>query len=440
MRETRPDNRSAGWRDIFRVFRMSCDPARLRLGFLAVVICFVELALAGLVLVEVQHLRGSMNCRRIRREILRRDHAAALDAARDALGAAASSARDEAARIGDSALSPTLAPALREARTLHEIGVAAVVLVALLWLPWCYCTGSINRSAAVQYATGRRIRACDARRYAASRFGAYFWPPVALVLLVGALAGIGSLIALAAAHLAASVVATVGGILTLYVYVYVKQRTLTTAWGRIAALPVLVGTVAGVYYLWSWTPGWLERAGQLVLIVAFPVLIVLGLLAVLLLAVLVFGRGLMAAATSYESTGALDAITRAGDYLRRRPWQYIAYGLLAKGYGLACGAGVVLLAAAAFLLASLVAWAGFGGDFADVHGSLLSGGRGEYGFELARRGLMNAVFLALASLVAGWAVAFAHSYWPVCYALLRRQVDGAAPAEICIDPGEGERR
>jgi hypothetical protein len=431
-----PAPRPSDWLGLLRVFGMACDPAKLRLGFTAVAFGIILLLLAAVLLVEVQHLRGSVACRHIRRDILRRDIPAAIDRAGEALVAVANDARTEAGSIAGSVLSGRFFRAIRDAGALQGIAVVLAALAAIGWFPWSYYGGALSRAAAVQHATGRPITAAQACRWAASRFGGYFWPPVIVVLFIALFGGLAALIALAAAHLAAAVVATGGGVLTVYVLVYIKQKTMLTAWGRIAAFPFAIGTILGVYHLWSWTPGWLVRAGQVVLIVAFPVLLILGLLAALLLVLLVFGRGLMAAATSYESTGSLDAITRAADYLRRRPWHYLACALVAKATGAVCLAFVLLIAGGAFLIASVLAWAGFGDAYAPVHDSLLAGGRGDYAFELVRSGLVNAVFLALAALVGGWVVAFSQSYWAVCYAFLRRRVDGTPPGEICPQPSE----
>ena len=284
----------------------------------------------------------------------------------------------------------------------------ALIVLLLVHSTWSHYARSINRSAAVEFATGERRSMFDLSEFTQSRRGSYFWPPVVMALaILGALAA-GVVTALAAAHLLSAAAVVVGLFISLYVYVVAKQKARCLRAGVLAGIPCGALTVLCAWLLWGVHSVWLCRAGA---VVAWPVVFVVAIVAALLALLLFFGRGVMTSAVSFEGSDAVDAVTRTADYLLRRPLQVVGYWLFA----------VVCCVPGALLLAGLVVW-GIGSSFADGSEGLIA---------LAGRVL----FVILWGLVAGWCVSFVQCARAISYALLRQSVDQSGPSEVFLESG-----
>ncbi len=423
--------RGGGWTDLFRCFRIATDPVKVCLGFYGVVFSVLMLLLALFLYLQVMSFRGGATSS----EALGRLWAGELAGTCSVLGEGARMTlidlRLDLADIGRSTFRGDLLPALARADTVQKVVPWAVVFLLLLWLPWAYFGGAINRAAAVEYATGERLFLPEARSYAAARYSAYLWPPPALAVGIGLLLAANMLAGVAAAHLLSAAVFVLGVLASLYGLVAVKQKTGSSRTGGLVGLIGLAATAAVAWALWPVGLGWVQ---DLVLVLLFPVLVVLSLAAVLLSLVLLVGRGYMLSAVSFEGTGTFDALSRAGDYVLRRPWRLAFSVLVGVVYFAFCAVFVAGAALGAFLVAGVTAWLGFGAGFVPVFRSVFGPsascpiGAWLPGF------LLTLFFALLCAAVAGWWASFCHSFWAIAYALVRRDVDGSGPNEVFVEP------
>ena len=427
----------ARWSDLFRCFRMATDPVKIWFGFLGVVSVLVVLAAAGGVMLEVRRARGGEISGTVCERAGAGDLAGAWAAVKDGAAKSWTDACREARAIGRGVLTAEFVPAVAQARTLWKVACWSAVLLLLAHLPWAYFGGAISRAAAVEHAAGEHLARAEVHEYAASRHSSYFWPPVALGVVIAALVAIGVVLGLAAAHLMSAAAFVLGVFGSLYVLVVVKQKTMSAAGGWAAGLPCLAVTILCSWLLWDVRLLWVGRVG---LVIVFPVVLALAVAALMLLAVLVCGRGLMTSAVSFESTDSFDAIVRAGDYVLRRPWRLAFYWLTAAVYAVPCAAFVIALTAGAFFTALAAVWAGFGGSFGDVYAGLLDLGKEATLFESVPSILLGFVAVILCGLVAGWCLSFIQCCRAVCYALLRQSVDLSGPSEVFLEPGSGNSR
>ncbi|MFH1731897.1 MAG: hypothetical protein ABIF82_09655 [Planctomycetota bacterium] len=427
----------ARWYDLFRCFRMAADPVKIWFGFLGVVFAVLVLLVSAAALIQVRQVSGGEISGRIASRAREGDLHGAASALGEGVRSTWEDLRLDVAKIGRSLGDAGFMAAIERAATLHKVVSYVLIVLMLVGLPWAYFGGAISRSAAVEYATGGRLSRAEVHEYAASRHSSYFWPPVALGMTVAALLAAGVALGLAAAHLLSAAAILAGGFASLYVLVVVKQKTLSVAGGWAAGLPCFAVTILCSWLLWDVPLLWAGRVG---LVIVFPVVLALAAAALLLLAVLFCGRGLMTSAVSFESTDSFDAAVRAGDYVLRRPWRLAFYWLAAALYGVPCVAFVAALAAGAFFTALAAVWAGFGGSFTDVYAGLLDLGKEAAFFESVPSFLMGLVVVILCGLVAGWCLSFVQCCRAVCYALLRQSVDLSGPSEVFMEPGRGYSR
>lgn len=428
--QTSGQGRRSDWTDLFRCFRLATDPAKMWLGLLGTAFTVLMLLLALFLVLEALQLMGGRTSGDALRHFRSGNFAAMYRVVGDGFDTTLTDVKWDIEDIRDSLFTGELMPALGRARTIGKVVPWALFVLLLLWIPWAYFGGAINRAAAVEYATGERVPTAEAREFAASRYGSYWWPPATVVLIIAGLFGCAAVIALAAAHLL-SAVALAGGVLgSLYALVVVKQRTESAALGSVAGLSAFFMTLLVTWLLRDVRAVWLDR---LVLVAAFPVLIVLGIAAVLLFIILVFGRGLMMSTVSYESTDAFDAISRGGDYVLKRPWHLGFYTLVAAAYGAPCVVLVAFVALAGFVVASVAAWVGFGGPFVGMYNCVLGPKEWTSLAEFLPGFLLCVIFVLLCGLVVGWCVAFVQAFRAICYALIRKRVDLSDTCEIYLE-------
>ena len=418
----RPD-----WLQLFRCFHIANDPVKVWLGLVALAVMLLVLLVELGVLLEVRRMSGEETSRDALNALRRGDVVGVTRAIGKYCGRTRDDLRLELGNIRASLGGPGLMAALERASTLKEVLPWALGTLLLLWLPWAYFGGAISRSAAVELAGGERLTAAEARSFVSLRYGSYLWAPMALFLVIVALILCTVLIGVAAAHLLSAGAFVAGILFSLYLGVVVKQKRRSGAPGVAVSSAGFVVTVAAAWWLWDVRVLWLWRVA---LVLAFPLALLLGLAAVLGALVLLFGRGMMTATISFEGTEAFDAISRAGDYVLKRPWRLLFYWLVGVAYGGACAVFVASLAGAAFLVALVAVWTGFGASFREMYGLVFSFGRPATFTEWLPAFLLGALVSIVGGLVAGWCLAFVQSYRTICYALIRKSVDLADVSEV----------
>lgn len=178
-----------------------------------------------------------------------------------------------------------------------NLNVSSVALLATcaIWTVtvWGLFGGAICRIAAVQLATGQRTGMRGALRFAAQRWPGYVWAPLLPLFLVALL---------------------VGGVSLL---------------------------------------SWVARSdlGLAAVGVAWPLALLAGFVAAVVMLGLLFGWPLMWGAIGAEASDAFDAISRMYQYVYRRPLHYLGYWTAAISYGLLGWLLVAGFAAAAVYLA-----------------------------------------------------------------------------------------
>ena len=222
----------------------------------------------------------------------------------------------------------------------------------------------------------------------------------------------------------------------VYFLVVCCRRFTRSDWA-LAGLACGVIVVLCAWSLWDVRCLWLGRIGA---VVALPFVFAAAVVALVLLVVLILGRGLMASAVSFEGSDSFDAVTRAGDYVLRRPWRLGFYWLAATLYGIPCTLFVAGLVVGAMFLAVSLLWMGIGNSFADTYAGFLAIGQGAGLSESVPSFLLGAVVVILGGLVAGWCVSFVQCYRAISYALLRQSVDHSRPSEVFLESGAAPPR
>jgi hypothetical protein len=433
----RPPSRRPDWFGLFDCFRIARDPTKVWLGFLGAAFTVLMLVLALALLLEIRQVTGGETSRRALENFREGDWSAAWQELENGWRMTRADLRFDLRDIRESLWTGQLMPALQRARTVRKVVPWALVLLLLLWIPWAYFGGALSRAAAVEYAMGERVSAAEAREYAAARYGAYLWPPVALGLAIGACLAGGALAGLAAAHVLSAAVVVLGGFASLYLLAWLKHsgRPAAAAFGGGAA--GLMVTALAAWWLWdsqcTWMGSWGLWLGRMVAVLLFPVALALAVPAVFLGLVLMFGRGLMISSVSFEGGDTFDSVSRAGDYLLKRPWHAGFYALVSAAYGAPCLGFVALVVLGSFLLAAVVMWAGFGEPFGEMYHAVLGGGTYETVLEIVPGFLLRILFVLACGLVVGWGASFVQACRAVAYALLRKRVDLADRSEIYID-------
>ena len=418
---------------LFRCFRIASDPVKVGIGFLGVAATLFVLILVLAALVGVRQRSGGEASRKAVQAFRNGD----LGASVQLLGQGAQDTITDLGReltgIARSLRSADLPAALRRAQTLKKMLPWGLGGLLLLWMVWAYFGGAISRAAAYELATGERLSGAEVRAFASSRYSSYLWAPLTLFLIIVALVLCMMAAGLAASHLLSALAILAGLLASMYVGVVVKQKAQSGAAGGAAGVAGLAVTAVAAWLLWGAEPPWLGRVGLVVL--AFPVSLVAGLAAVLGTIVLLFGRGIMTAAISYEGTETFDAISRAGDYVLKRPWRLLFYWLVGLAYGLPCLIVVGLMAAASFFIALAALWVGFGPSFSSCYDLAFSLDRPASFVQWLPAFLLRALIVLLGGVVVGWGVSFLQSFRTICYALIRKSVDLSEISEVYHEAG-----
>ena len=366
------DERTVGCADIFRCFRMASRPARIWCGFQGVIFSAVVLGLASIV-VDFDAVFSEWEC----------------------------------CRNFGGGFAPEHVHWVAHWVTQLLLFCVFMFVLLLAHIAWSHHGGAINRSAAVELATGDRQSSLAVSEFSWARCGSYYWPFFAVAAGGGAALAAGCVTVAAAGHVLSVLAVIAGSLASLYVFVVMKQKARSTLTGAVVGLPCAAITGLCAWLLWDVHTTWLGWAGMAL---AIPVLAVLGIIAVCLILLLIFGRGIMTSTVSFEGSGGVDAVTRAAAYVVRRPWRVLWHWLLAVIFGVPYMA----------LLAALI-WAGIECPFAFARSPATVG-------EVM-------ILLALCGLVAGWGFSFVQCWRVISYALLRQSVDQSGPSEVFLESG-----
>lgn len=255
------------------------------------------------------------------------------------------------------------------ARTVVGTGF---LLLCAVWaaLAWGLIGGAIARAVVVQLAREEAISLGSATKHAAQRWKSYFAAPLFPLIAVA-----------------------------------------------IAVLPAV-----GI--------GLLMHVSLLVAGILWPIALLCGLIAAIMLVGLSVGWPLMHAAISTEGSDSFDALSRSYSYVYQRPLHYLFYAVSATVLG-ALGMLVVNLFAAA--VQTLAAWGASWGGGAKLIETALSGNAGSaWGPKLFWfwDGVIDAIVL-------GFAFAFFWSASTAIYLLLRHDVDGTELDETHLEDDGG---
>lgn len=219
-------------------------------------------------------------------------------------------------------------------------------------------------------------------------------------------------------------------------------RHACSKWRAYLAAPLfpLVGVLFGAVLLGALGLLLQGNVGLLIAALIWPLFLVGGVLAALMLLGLLFGWPLMWATISAEGTDSFDALARAYSYVFQRPLRYLFYAVVAILFGIL---GWLLVSNFAAAVISLTYWAA---DWGAGQSVALVGGE----FELRPGGGdPQHVGLFGAGLIRFWcgcvkllAVGFLYSYFwtasTAIYFLLRRDADATEMDEVFLEEEEEE--
>lgn len=261
-----------------------------------------------------------------------------------------------------------------------SVSSLACLAICGLWAVaiWAFFGAAITRIAAVQLASDERVGWGAAIRHARSKWLAYFSAPLFPVLGI-----------------------------------------------------VLAGLPA--FFL-----GWLLRLdiGVLLVALAWPMLLIFGLLMAILSLGLVFGWPLMWSTISAEGTDSFDALSRSYAYVFQRPLHYLFYAVVAALFGVLGWLLVSHFAAAVIDLSWWAASWGAGSERADLivaRGTEGLGGIGGAGATLIR--FWNG---CVSLLAVGFLFGYFWTASTAIYFLLRRDVDATEMDEVFLDSDRSE--
>ena len=420
------------WCDLFRCSHIASDPAKLWFAALGLILAVLAVIFALALVLEVRQFMGGETSRHALQCIRAVDVGGACRTVWEGVQSTWTDLGRDLKDIKENLWSGELMYALERAHTLRKVVPWSLLIFLLMGLPWAYCGAAISRAAAVEYATGERITTAEAHEFATTHYGSYFWPPVVVGVTMAALLGCVVLMGLAAGHLVSAVVLVVGVFVSLYLLVAVKQKAGSSALGGVVGLIGLAATVCAVWLLWGVGLLWL---GKIFSVLILPLAIALALASILLLFVLLFGRGLMTSAISFEATDSFDAVTRAGDYVLKRPWRLVFYWVVGLLYGIVSLAVVLFLAAASFVVGVVAVWAGFSWSFADIYDQAFAVRQGASFLDRAPGLLLGVLICVLGGLVAAWCLSFVQTLRAISYALLRKSVDLSDTSEVYLEAG-----
>jgi len=258
-------------------------------------------------------------------------------------------------------------------------GVICLIFCGLWSLAvWSFFGAAICRIASVQLATNERVSWGSVLRHACTKYMAYFSAP--LIPLVGV---------------------------------------------ALAALPVLV--FGFIMYLGG--------LGVLLAALAWPLLLIAGLIMTLLLLGLFFGWPLMWGTISTEGTDSFDALSRSYAYVFQRPLHYLFYAVVAAFFG---WLGWLLVRDFTAGIIWMTYWAASWGATNVKINSIMPGG------DISGMGYAGAWLIHLWTgcvklLAVGYLFSFFWTVSVAIYFLLRRTVDATEMDEVFLDADESEK-
>ena len=437
------------WTDLFLAFRMLLDPRKLWLAFEGVVFssiligvllllfaCLYSLTSAPgspMPVADAWDAQSGVGGAAAPQEA---DVAAALRAGRlgDAVGATRAFAvglvakADEEfqairARRGQGALEKVMALWSCQA-LITLVGLGLLAGFVLLFI-WSYYGAAIMRLAGVEYALGDRLELRSAKAYTRRKHQSFYGPPLGLAISVFIIAALTMLMGLLVWNVLAVFLA-LGGLLAIAVGAsVVRDRTRSAAKGMAfgaIGLCVLAGVLALIVAM-----GWrVPFAGEVVLGLMSPLLLVGAFVAVVVCVWLVFGLPLMAGTVATADVGAFEAWSRSFHYLFMHPWRYAFYALVGLAHGAACLAFVYLVRLGVEGMAFLPLSAG----------AILLGGQV---CEPLLTCFLILDHILLDLIVLAFAAGYLFTSQTILYMLLRQNADGTPITEVHLEPRDSER-
>ena len=332
-------------------------------------------------------------------------------------------------------------PLLEVGRGGATLPKLACLLLCGLWAVaiWAFFGGAITRVAAVQLACDERVGWTAALRHARSKWLSYFAAP--LLPLIGAavcalliagpvwvllgLPGLMSQMNLGVLLLVLVVVAVVVSLLIALLRLLYRFNVVVPIVGSL----LIVLLVLALRFLPF-------SLGVVLTGLAWPLVLLAGLVMAMLLLGLIFGWPLMWSTISAEGTDSFDALSRSYAYVFGRPLHYLFYAVVAALLGALGWLLVSNFAAAVVWLTYWAAgWGCAGGQIQDI---------------IARdREALGTLGYAGAVLIGFWAVCvkllavgFIYGYFwtasTAIYFLLRRDVDATEMDEVFLDEDASE--
>ncbi len=265
--------------------------------------------------------------------------------------------------------------------TFHQI--YSVIFFAIALVAVAIAGGALCRIAALQFARGEKPGLIEALRFSTTKFNSFVAAPLIPI------SGI-----------------AVGGIL-------------------IAALG-----------LWSRIPG----VGEVSLGLLLPLAFVVAVLITIALIGALAGFNLMFPSIAYEDSDGFDAISRSFSYVYARPWHMGFYTLVAFVYGAICYAFVRFFSLLLLYVTRAFLQVGFWGDEAKLQRIWPRPVLGQFlgaadtpplGWaEQASALLIHLWGLAVMGLMVSFVISFFFSAHTIIYALMRNRVDKTALAEV----------
>lgn len=282
--------------------------------------------------------------------------------------------------------------------TLKYHTIYSIILFLIAMVMFSVAGGAICRGAALQFSRNEKPGISQCLKFAFKKFISLFFAPVAPLILIAFLAGLGILL-----------------------------------FGSLTNIP------------------WV---GELILALIFIIILLAG--AAIALAIFGIGGGtnLMFSAIAYENSDAFDAVSRSWRYVYYRPWRLGFYTLLAAFYGSICYLFInlfafLMLAASRAFLSIIILTKGGKAELTNKLDVLwskpeffnLAGGSVEISKRLTESiaaVVVHLEVLVIAGLVLAFAVSFYFTASTIIYCLLRNKIDDTALENVFVESEQQE--